>query len=470
MALSGSFSGQTSNTYIKPTIKWVAEQNEAENYSDVTATLYYSRTNKGYTTQGTWSGRITIAGESTSDRKHLEITYNSNTKAITATVRVYHDDYGAKSLTISASGSISGTTLESTSISAKITLDTIPRASTISASDANIESRSTVVVNRKNATFTHSIAYAFGDLSGYIKADGTTTANLTRISETTINMLLPSSFYGQIPDDPSAECTLTCTTWSGTKQIGQAQTTKFAATAAKNLCVPTVSGSVQDVNSSTVSLTGDKNKLIRFSSTARCTISATARNGARIVDMKIGGKTPTNAILDIPNVDVAKVVFQATDSRGYTSKKEINLNLISYVKLTNNATVQRTDPTSGKATLVLKGNCWKGNFGAVSNALQVTYKVGTREPVTQNVTISDKNTYSLSVDLSGLDYQKSHTIQVTVKDKLDEKPKTLTVNKGIPVFDWGEEDFRFNVPVNLPGLNINGKSLADYIRSIMQGG
>lgn len=470
MALSGKFYGTTSNSKIKPKIEWTAEQNVSENYSDITATLTYSRTNTGYTTEGDWSGSITIDGQKTSGKKHLEIKYNSNTKAITATVRVNHDDYGAKELTISAAGSISGTTLESTSISAKITLDTIPRASTISASDANIGSRSTVVVNRKNAAFTHSIAYAFGGLSGYISADGSVTGQLTKLSATTINMLLPTSFYDQIPNDPSAECTLTCTTWSGTKQIGQAQVSKFTATAAENLCKPLVSGSVVDVNSSTVDLTGDKKKLIRFFSKAQCTITADPRNGAKIVNMKIAGKAPTNKILDIPNVDVGTVVFQATDSRGYTSKKEINLNLISYVKLTNNATVQRTDPTSGKATLVLKGNCWKGNFGAVSNALQVTYKVGTREPVTQNVTISDKNTYSLSVDLSGLDYQKSHTIQVTVKDQVSEIPKTCTVNKGIPVFDWGEDDFQFNVPVNLPGLNINGKSLADYIRSIMQGG
>ena len=60
MALSGAFTGTTGNQYIFPTIKWSAVQSQDGNYSDVTATLYYSRSNSGYTTSGTWSGGITI--------------------------------------------------------------------------------------------------------------------------------------------------------------------------------------------------------------------------------------------------------------------------------------------------------------------------------------------------------------------------------------------------------------------------
>ena len=50
MALSGSFSGKTSNQFVKPTITWQAVQDNLENYSDVTVELRYSRTNTGYTT------------------------------------------------------------------------------------------------------------------------------------------------------------------------------------------------------------------------------------------------------------------------------------------------------------------------------------------------------------------------------------------------------------------------------------
>ena len=120
MALSGTIKGSTNNQYVDAKISWSATQSIDGNYSMVTATLYYSRNNTGYTTYGTWSGKITINGTTTSDSKSLTITYNSNTKAISATVKVPHNADGAKTITISASGGISGTSLSSTSVSGSV--------------------------------------------------------------------------------------------------------------------------------------------------------------------------------------------------------------------------------------------------------------------------------------------------------------------------------------------------------------
>jgi len=131
MALNGSFYGSTANQFIKPRIEWSAVQDVAGNYSDVTATLYYSRTNKGYETYGTWRGSLTIDGNTANASKVLTITYNSNTLAITHTARVLHDAYGEKTLTISAVGAMAGTSLSDTQISGQITLDAIARASAI---------------------------------------------------------------------------------------------------------------------------------------------------------------------------------------------------------------------------------------------------------------------------------------------------------------------------------------------------
>ena len=89
MALSGAFTGTTGNQYIFPTIRWSAVQSQDGNYSDVTATLYYSRSNSGYTTSGTWSGGITIDGQWTAGSRHIEVSYQSGTLAMSATVRVY---------------------------------------------------------------------------------------------------------------------------------------------------------------------------------------------------------------------------------------------------------------------------------------------------------------------------------------------------------------------------------------------
>ena len=66
------------------------------------------------------------------------------------------------------------------------------------------------------------------------------------------------------------------------------------------------------------------------------------------------------------------------------------------------------------------------------------------------------------MSLSGLDYTQSFTYEVIVSDKLLSVPKTLTIPKGIPVFDWGENDFAFNVPVKIDGtLTIGGKTITE---------
>lgn len=137
MALSGSFTGTTNNQYIQPKITWSATQDIAGNYSIVTATLSYSRTNSGYTTNGKWSGSITINGVTTphTSPNEIVITQNSNTVAMTATVKVPHDNDGKKSVYISCAGGMtsSSVTLKSTSCASTITLDTIPRQATITS-------------------------------------------------------------------------------------------------------------------------------------------------------------------------------------------------------------------------------------------------------------------------------------------------------------------------------------------------
>lgn len=471
MAIKGEFYGTTTNAKVKPKITWSATQSVTGNYSDITATLSYSRTNSGYTTGGYWSGSLSI-GDSTGtvSSKYIEITQDSDTVAIIHSARVYHDDYGKLSVTIAATGKIAGSSLTGTTISSEETLDTIARASTISAADANIESRATVVISRKNDAFTHSVAYQFGTLSGYIDADGNCVDTEVKLSATTLNFLLPQTFYYQIPDSPTGKCALTCRTYSDNTQIGENQTAEFTVTAAQSLCAPTVTGTVVDIDPKTVELTGNAQNFIRYCSDILCTIAVDVLHGASIVEKKIGGVVVDAESRTIENFTGYSVAFWAKDSRGYTASYYVGLGIytVPYVILTNNAEIKRTDPTGGNAILTLKGNCYSGSFGEVDNALSIQYRVNNGDPITTHPQINEDHTYYVTIELSGLDYTQSHTIQVDACDELLEPvSKTLTLSKGIPVFDWGEEDFSFHVPVELPGLTINGQPLENYIRRIL---
>lgn len=334
--------------------------------------------------------------------------------------------------------------------SKSVTLTAIPRASAIGATDANIGAVSAIAVTKKSAAYTHSIAYQFGVLSGYITESGGVSAAEVKFSGTSVAFTVPTDFYAQIPSAKTGICTLTCKTYLEAAQIGEAQSCAFTVTASETNCAPTVSGAVVDSNDATVALTGDASKLIRYYSTALCTIAATAKNGASITAKTVGGAAVTGATRSIANVESGSVVFAATDSRGYSASATVSAAMVAYVKLTNNASAARTDPTSGNAALTLKGDYYNDTFGAVDNALTVQYAIGGGEPVTVTPTLSG-NAYSASVALTGLDYTQSYSIQVTVADKLAAVTKTVTVGQGVPVFDFGERDFAVNAALLAKG-------------------
>ncbi|MBP3388574.1 MAG: hypothetical protein J6K98_01735 [Clostridia bacterium] len=329
--------------------------------------------------------------------------------------------------------------------SASVTLTHIPRASTIGATDANIGAGSVIAVSRKSTDYTHSIAYAFGGLAGYLTSDGGITDKETKFTATSIPFALPESFYYEIPGNPTGKCTLTCTTYLGSTQIGEKQTCVFTVTAAKDQCAPLVTAQAEDVNEATVALTGNSAVLVRYASNAKCTITATPRFGAAVHAKTVEGTAVEDAVI-LPAKD--RYVFAATDSRGYTTSVTLTPKVIPYVILTCRATAKRDDPTSGKATLTVSGECYQGSFGAAENALTLRYRVGGGDWVTLTPAFTD-HTYTATAALTGLNYTQRHTITVEAADHLATVTAASTVEKGIPVFDWGETDFTFHVPVNM---------------------
>lgn len=334
-----------------------------------------------------------------------------------------------------------------------ITLPTIPRASSIGATDAVIGSKSTIVVGRKSSGFTHTIQYVFGSLSGYLNSSGAIVSSAVKMTETTILFALPESFYGQIPNARSGTCTLVCRTYSGNTQIGDAQSTTFSAMTSLETCAPSVSGTVKDTNAATVALTGDSSKLVRFYSTALCTISAAARNGASISQKQILGVDVSENTYTVPEVEATRFPFYAVDSRGYAKSSTVVPTVVPYVRLTLNARGYRPQPTDGSARVEISGQYYNGGFGAAANTLALHYRVEDGAWVTATPTITD-NAYTATLDLTGLDYRNSYTIHVEVTDKLATAMADVTIMQGIPVFDWGKNDFNFNVPVLLNGENI----------------
>lgn len=318
MALSGSFTGTTANSLITPTITWSATQSIDGNYSDVTATLRYSRTNTGYTTDGKWNGTLTINGDTkTVSDYYISISYNSDTVAISHTARVYHNSDGTKSITISATGYQPSTTLKSTTISGTVTLDTIPRASSISAPNFTIGAKGNITVTKASSGFVHTITYSFKATDGSTKS-GTI---CTKSSATTVSWTPPTSLNSAITVGDYAALTLTVTTYtssSATSAVG-------SKSAPSRLYVqqgvdPTISGVSLTIVNDNATING-WGVAVKGYSKLRFSVSASGASGSTITgySVTVNGQTfttesGTTTLLVADGSTKASV--RVTDSRG----------------------------------------------------------------------------------------------------------------------------------------------------------
>ena len=470
-----NFQTNTRNNYYA--VLSVTEQSQSANANSTTLayslTLYSGTSHfSGYTI----GYRVKINGVQVAyhdnSGNQTSISANSSKLVASGTSDVVHNDDGSKTVTVAAeiwtdSGEYLPVYL---SCEGSMNLTQILRESTISATDANIGATSMIAVNRKSSGYTHSVRYSFGSLSGYIKADGSISATEVKLTDTYIGFPVPTDFYAQIPNAKSGICTLTCKTYSGDTQIGSAKTAQFTCTAAESASAPDVRGIVEDTNEKTKALTGSTGKLVKFYSDALCTITATAKNGASITQRRIASEVLSSGnTKTIQGIEVESVTFDATDSRGYTSQITVPVDLVPYVKLTCRASAARVDATSGQVKLSISGSYYNGSFGASNNSLTLKYKIGSGAWISVTPTISG-NAYTAEVTLTGLTYNQSYAINASAADKLDTAKQTLNVKKGVPVFNWGENDFEFCVPAARPCASVSltggtdGAGQAGYVR------
>ncbi len=413
--------------------------------------------------------------------------YDNDVLTITATPNA---NYRILTLTVNGSNFTSGSTH---TVSGDVTVASTAQvlASSIGATDANIESTSTITITKYNTNYYHEVTVCFGSFgrrkvssSGtwqYITASGEITTTETRFSSTSIAFNIPSSFYEQIPNAKSGTCYITCWTYAdevGGSALGEAVEVSFTITASSSRCTPTISGAVIDTNTVTNYLTGNTGVLVRYKSSAQCTISASARNYATLTAKTINGSTPTNDILIVEGDDLynSNFVFSTTDSRGYSASDTKTPTMIQYVKLTANPIFYRTSPTSGEVALSFSGNYFNGDFGAHQNQLAIAYRYrkssdatfGSWIQIPATTITKGVSTYRSTSDIlledyngdtDGFDYRESYIFEFLAVDgydpfssptyRLSTVSQIVTVKEGIPVFDWGKSDFRFNVPVFL---------------------
>ena len=437
-----------------------SSQSIDNNNSVVSWSLNLISTSGSISSSASKSWSVTVNGTNYSGTNTVGIGTNSTKKLASGTTTIAHNADGTKSFSFSFSQQFdinySGVGWIGTkSGSGSGTLTTIPRTSSVSSTNANIGENITITINRASSSFTHTLTYAFNNLTGTIA---------TKTSSTKVSWTLPTSFYAKIPNAKSSWGRVICDTYSGSTKIGSSEC-RFNAYVKESSNKPGISATVKDINATTKALTGDENKLIKYYSTAQFTINSTPKNSAttKSINITYNGNNLTggsgNTWTDqFSNVLTGSFPCSVTDTRGFTSSTTVNKTLINYVKITCAMTV--SNPTaSGECTLTIKGNYFNGSFGSTNNTLTVQYKKDTGSWTNATATLSG-NTYTATVNITGLDYTQAYTFQARATDKLATATTNSKTVKSTPIFDWSSSTFRIHTPLYVRDDPTSGK----YIR------
>lgn len=453
--------------------------NTTANTSDVTYKLvlksnasnkYFEQYSIGYSVSLDGTVRASLAR----GKKYYAISANGSLTLCSGTATIRHNDDGTKTMPLAFSIDMASAsyTPGAVSGSGSMKLTDIPRVSSVSATDAYIGGVSTITIAAASTSFTHTLRYKAAGQSAY-------TAIVQKTTLRSYNWTIPDALYSLLSaTDKGIAVTIQCETYNGSTSVGTATTTLTASA----LDTVDVSGTVIDINPASVAYTGDETTLIRYVSTAKATMTASTNHGATLSKRTVNGKAiPTGQ--DYVTFDAAEKAlynFYAEDSRGFGASAGVMVTVVPYILPTISASVKRTAPTESTVTLSASGKVYTGSFGDGSNG--VTVKERHRQaggswtaytPITAAFDY-DNNTWTAETTLYGLGYAYAYEVEVRIEDNFNAASTTPTVGRGIPVYDWGENDFRVNGQLIAAaglqlcgGLTFGGSYTAEKLRTAL---
>ena len=253
--------------------------------------------------------------------------YKLGSKSVT----VSHNADGTKSLTLTAEwdcGFDSSYTPRHLSISKAVTLPTIPRASTDSASGNTLGEDVKITITRASSGFTHKLYYTCGTLTKQsIATDVSTSYTWT-----------PSvSLAQQAPNGTTVAASLLVETYNGATYVGSS--TLQLSLAIPTSVVPTLTVAVSDPTGVLAKYGG----YVQLRSKLQIKITASGAQGSSIksYSIKLGSiyaATTASGTTDyLPSSGSLTLTCSVTDSRGRTSKSEQPITVLPYAKPTISA-------------------------------------------------------------------------------------------------------------------------------------
>lgn len=306
---SQNIANNTSNVTVKVNAKWTGGS-----YNTLEKSGYCIIDGAKYTFTSPFNTGRTTSGTDNLFTKMLDIPHGSD---------------GKKTLAVSASYT-SGVSSGTVAASANVTLDTIPRQSTLSVSNGTLGTSQTLIITRHSTSFTHSIKAVCGNSTLYIKADGSTQSSESIHNDTSIPFTPPLSWASQNTSGTSVTVKYTVTTYT----TGPAKVA--TATYSVNYSIPasvkpSCSIAIEDVGT----MLG--NKHLQGMAQFKITVNPTKSYGSDIASYKtvINGKAYTSASFTTELINThgeLSITSTVTDKRGRSGSKTETITITPYHK------------------------------------------------------------------------------------------------------------------------------------------
>jgi hypothetical protein len=305
-------------------------------------------------------------------------------------------------------------------------LTTIPRKSTLSASNGTLGTQQLMSVLKEAPSFTHTITYTCGSASGTI---------CTKKSETNVYWTPPNDLAYQAPSGQSVSVTLTLTTYNGNTAVGTPHTVAIScAIPYTSTFDPVLMPTITDAMDYSSTFGG----YIQGQSKLRASIETYGSYGAWIDSVRTefegatypGTDVTTNVIKGSGSMKV-KVI--ATDSRGRHSVSEATISVLAYQppKITSlTATRCNADGTANASGSYIKAS-FSATISALNNKNTAVYYVGYKKTTDANHTAVEqtglKGKYSVNSSyIFSADTAYAYTVIFTAADAFGQARTTTT--------------------------------------------
>lgn len=321
---SNSNNGLYLNVYIEQGAQNIAANTTTVNWrATVSRPVYYHTYNK----QGDSTLSLSLDGCNVHSSNPTWEVWDGEVTLARGSSTITHNTDGSKTLPLSCTFNPNNGYHESITVTANISLTTIPRASSVSVNAGIIGSPITINISRHSSSFKHTVRYVWGNKSGTIASN----------IDTSTTWMIPLDFANEIPNSTSGTGTIYVDTYSAGTKTGT-QSTILTASIPQNM-KPTLSNvTLTDANGVARGLLNGNNFLqivsdiqVGFNGASGAYGSTITGYRAEIVN-KNNVVTENGGRLGMMNFNgSATIRASVVDSRGRRSDaRDITINVIEY--------------------------------------------------------------------------------------------------------------------------------------------